>query len=131
MRLCIPQRDGITRTVRVDPALRNAVEHHITRSKHIRRKRPNKATRDLRKLHKYNVKLDLITWRLMDARKKVDLIMAKGVKIEAKRDAIQTEINAHQMVAASNNQQQNRVRGNDNQPGGQQQPAPSQGDNSP
>ena len=57
--------------------------------------------------------------------------MAKGVKIEAKRDAIQTEINAQQMVAASNNQQQNRVRGNDNQPGGQQQPAPNQGGNSP
>ena len=40
------------------------------------------------------MKLDVITWRLIDARKKVDLIMAKGVKIEAKRDAIQTEINA-------------------------------------
>ena len=57
--------------------------------------------------------------------------MAKRVKIEAKRDAIQTEINAQQMVAASNNQQQNRVRGNDNQNGGQQHPAPNQRGNSP
>ena len=130
MRLCTPQRDGITRTVRVDPALANAVQNHITRSKHIRRKRPNMAIRLNRKLHNYEVKLDVTAWRVRDAQRKVDSISALGVKLEAKKAALQTQINAHNIVMQHNIQERGMIRGNNNPPGGQG-PAPNPVNNNP
>ena len=130
MRLCTPQRDGITRTVRVDPALTNVVQNHITRSKHIRRKRPSMDVRLNRKLHKYELQLDVTRWRILDAQKKVDSITAFGVKIEAKKEALMTQMNANRIVF-ENNQNRGMIRGNDNPPGGQQGPAPNQVNNNP
>ena len=130
MRLCTPQRDGITRTVRVDPALTNVVQNHITRSKHIRRKRPSMDVRLNRKLHKYELQLDVTRWRILDAQKKVDSITAFGVKIEAKKEALMTQMNANRIVF-EHNQNRGMMRGNDNPPGGQQGPAPNQVNNNP
>ena len=130
MQLCTPQRDGITRTVRVDPALTNVVQNHVTRSKHIRRKRASTDVRLNRKVHKYEVQIDVTTWRLRDAQKKVESITALGVKLNAKKRALETQLNANQ-VAHQLNLNQALIVANINPAGGQQQPAPNPVNNNP
>ena len=77
-----------------------------------------------RKLHKYNVQIDVATWRLRDAQKKVQSITELGIKLNAKKVSLETQINANQLAQGLNINQA-RIRANENPVGGQQQPVPN------